>query len=80
MRSILASLAALSVLYFLNKDYNNGRMLDGLTRCDGPSFTVSSVKIPELSPPIIGLDAMQREPKVTLPSPHGPLSRAAGLL
>jgi hypothetical protein len=30
MRSLVASLIVLSVLYFWDKDYNNGRLLDGL--------------------------------------------------
>ena len=30
MRMFVASLIVLSVLYFWDKDYNNGRLLDGL--------------------------------------------------
>jgi len=30
MRVFVASLVVLSVLYFWDKDYNNGRLLDGL--------------------------------------------------
>jgi hypothetical protein len=30
MRIIVASLVVLSVLYFWDKDYNNGKLLDGL--------------------------------------------------
>jgi hypothetical protein len=30
MRAFIASLIVLSVLYFWDKDYNNGRLLDGL--------------------------------------------------
>jgi hypothetical protein len=30
MRVLVASLIALSVLYFWDKDYNNGKLLDGL--------------------------------------------------
>jgi hypothetical protein len=32
MRSIVASLIVLSVLFFWDKDYNNGRLLSGLDR------------------------------------------------
>ena len=30
MRTFVASLIVLSVLYFWDKDYNNGKLLDGL--------------------------------------------------
>jgi hypothetical protein len=30
MRNLIASLVVLSVLYFWDKNYNNGRFLDGL--------------------------------------------------
>ena len=30
MRTFVASLIVLAVLYFWDKDYNNGKMLDGL--------------------------------------------------
>jgi hypothetical protein len=30
MRTLVASLIVLAVLYFWDKDYNNGRFLDGL--------------------------------------------------
>jgi hypothetical protein len=32
MRIFVASLIVLAVLYFWDKDYNNGRLLDGLER------------------------------------------------
>jgi len=32
MRMFVASLIVLAVLYFWDKDYNNGKMLDGLNR------------------------------------------------
>jgi len=32
MRILVASLIVLSVLYFWDKDYNNGKLLDGLDR------------------------------------------------
>jgi hypothetical protein len=32
MRILIASLAVLAVLYFWDKDYNNGKLLDGLDR------------------------------------------------
>jgi hypothetical protein len=43
MRGFVASLIALSVLYFWDKDFNNGKMVDGL---DGMrrSFSHSSVR------------------------------------
>ena len=32
MRTFVASLIVLAVLYFWDKDYNNGKLLDGLER------------------------------------------------
>jgi hypothetical protein len=32
MRAVLAALVALTVLYFVDKDFNHGNLLDGLAR------------------------------------------------
>ena len=37
MRTLVASLIVLAVLYFWDKDYNNGKILDGWMTCDETS-------------------------------------------
>jgi hypothetical protein len=36
MRAVLAALVALTVLYFVDKDFNHGNLLDGLDGCCEP--------------------------------------------
>jgi hypothetical protein len=52
MRIFVASLIVLAAVYFWDKDYNNGKLLDGRTAWGGPSRIVCFVRrhaVPDLT-------------------------------
>jgi hypothetical protein len=59
MRVFVASLIVLSVLYFWDKDYNNGKLLDGLDSM-GRAISHSWFHKRRAAPPVTALDAAQR--------------------
>jgi hypothetical protein len=66
MRSFVAALIVLAVLYFWDKEYNNGRLLDGLDsmrRSISPQYVSLSE---EQSPLVTGLDLEGNQPSAQL--------------